>query len=78
VIHRIGLCFSARRRILTLAQNLDDLITRRVTVGPPSPDADPKELYAQPSFTEKPDKWHPGPETAQPIVAAIVTSPRVS
>lgn len=60
-------------RILTLAQNLDDLITQRVTVGPPPPDVDPEELYAQPGFTAVPDEWHPGPET-MPVVAAIVTS----
>ena len=51
-------------RILTLAQNLDNLITQRVTVGPPPPHVDPEELYAQPLFTDVP-----------PVVAAIVTSP---
>ena len=60
-------------RILALAQNLDNLITQRVTVGPPPPGVDPKELRAQPSFTTVPDEWHPGPET-MPVVAAIVTS----
>jgi 8-oxo-dGTP diphosphatase len=56
-------------RILTLAQNLDNLITQRVTVGSVPPGTDPGELYAQPLFTEKRDE-------RPPIVAAIVTSDR--
>ncbi len=59
--------------IVSLARDLELLITRKVTMGPPPPGVDPRELRAQPLFTTVPDEWHPGPET-MPVVAAIVTS----
>jgi 8-oxo-dGTP diphosphatase len=51
-------------RIMTLAQNLDSLITERITVSAPPRPVHPRELSGQPLFTDTP-----------PVVAAIVTSP---
>ena len=65
--------------IVSLARDLELLITRKIILGPPPPDVDPKELRAQPLFTESPGDWHPGPAEEEPltlpVVAAIVTSP---
>jgi 8-oxo-dGTP pyrophosphatase MutT (NUDIX family) len=63
----------------------DRTITWRGTAAPsvtslrrlPGVDPFDREWLSQPHFTETPDKWHPGPGTGQqPVVAAIVTSPR--
>jgi 8-oxo-dGTP pyrophosphatase MutT (NUDIX family)/transcriptional regulator with XRE-family HTH domain len=59
-------------RTLQLAQNLDMLITQRVTVVSPPTGEDPGGLATEPFFTTVPNE-PPAPET-MPVVAAIVTS----
>jgi 8-oxo-dGTP pyrophosphatase MutT (NUDIX family)/transcriptional regulator with XRE-family HTH domain len=68
-------------------RGINDLaIAWRGTLGPsvtgfrrlPGVDPFDREQFRQPTFAEKPDKWHPGPGAEQQpaVIAAIVTSGR--